>query len=99
MTFAADSVFLTNFRAAFSSRIAPRSISELIIAASRASILINTLGLRWTALTISACHTGRNRRLRIGFASNPPETSASRACMERPISRKTGVSMTISPTS
>ncbi len=79
-------------------RIVPKSISELIMVASRARISISVRGFVLTAFRISRCHTGRKRRF--SRASEiPAEIRARRVCIDRPMSRRTVDNVTSSPIS
>src|SRR5580700_4932948 len=86
---AAASVLFRNRFAVRSLRVVPRSMSPLIMFPSRASISMNVRGLFLTTFKMSACHTGRNRRFSRGSDCIPAEICASRACMDRPMSRRT----------
>ena len=79
-------------------RIVPKSINELIMAASRARISISVRGFVLTAFRISRCHTGWNLRFKRG-SEIPAEIRARRACIDRPMSRRTVDNVTRSPIS
>jgi hypothetical protein len=96
---AADHVFFKKRFVVRALRIVPNSISALIMIPSRASISIRVRGLFFTAFRMSTCHTGKNRRFSRGSDVNPAEICAKRACMERPMSRRTVESVTRSPMS
>ncbi len=63
-------------------------MSELIIAASRASNSSNACGLFFTVFRMSTCHTGAKRRFSRSLVGNPAEISARRDCSGRPMERR-----------